>query len=191
MFLSTRKCAGEQSFMLLFDVYKSRLFGYVLAITHSRYVAEEITQEVFLKLWLNRLELDKIDNPDAYIFAVARNKTLNYLRKANYDKKLLREIELSAAVSLNNNVEEKQAVSECDELLEKAITLLSPQRKQVYRLSRNEGLNHIEIARQLNISRNTVKNHLVETLRFIRKYLGKNGILLLMTSLSSGVKNFL
>ncbi|MBX3254481.1 MAG: RNA polymerase sigma-70 factor [Chitinophagaceae bacterium] len=177
--------------MLLFDVYKNRLFGYVLAITHSPYIAEEITQEVFLKLWLNRLELDKIDNPDAYIFAIARNKTLNYLRKANYDKKLLREIELTTADTLNNDVEERQAVSECDGLLEKAITQLSPQRKQVYRLSRKEGLNHVEIARQLNISRNTVKNHLVETLRFIRKYLHKNGILLLLAGLFSAFKNSL
>lgn len=175
MFFNSRKPAGEQNFMLLFETYKNRLYGYILGITHSHYVAEEIIQEVFLKLWLNRLELGKINQVDAYIFTIARNKTLNYLRKANYDDNLLREIKLLMHDSLNN-VEEHQAAADCNGLLERAITLLSPQRRQVYRLSRNHGLNYEQIADRLQLSRNTVKNHLVEALRFIRKYLVKNGI---------------
>ncbi|MFT3702838.1 MAG: RNA polymerase sigma-70 factor [Agriterribacter sp.] len=175
MFLSSRKPAGEQNFLLLFDAYKNRLYGYILGITHSHYAAEEIIQEVFLKLWLNRSSLDKIREIDAYIFTVARNKTLNYLRKANYDDNLLREIKFLMHDSFNN-IEEQQAASDCNGLLEKAITLLSPQRRQVYILSRNKGLNYEEIASELHVSRNTVKNHLVEALRFIRKYLVKNGI---------------
>jgi RNA polymerase sigma factor (sigma-70 family) len=75
-----------------------------------------------------------------------------------------------------NNVEEQQAAADCNGLLERAITLLSPQRRQVYCLSRNQGMNYEQIAAQLQLSRNTVKNHLVEALRFIRKYLVKNGI---------------
>lgn len=178
MILPIRKSVGEDNFMVLFETYKGRLFGYVFAITHSQYVAEEITQEVFLKLWLNRAELDKIDNADSYIFTIARNKTLNYLRKANYDQKLMHNIQ-SLMISTANNVDERQAATDCDSVLEKAITQLSPQRKHVYQLSRRDGLTHNEIAHQLNISRNTVKNHLVETLRFIRSYLRKNGILFL------------
>jgi len=176
MFLnSSPKPAGEQSFMLLFDTYKNRLFGYILGITHSHYAAEEIVQEVFLKLWLNRSELHSINQLDNYVFTVARNKTLNYLRKANYDDRLLREIKILMHDNLNN-VDDQQAAADCNGLLEKAITLLSPQRRQVYRLSRSHGLNYQEIAHELQLSRNTVKNHLAEALRFIRKYLVKNGI---------------
>lgn len=178
MFLPTRKSVHEQNFMVLFEAYKNRLFGYILNITHSHYVAEEITQEIFLKLWLNKEELHHIENQDAYIFTMARNKTFNYLRKANYDEKLRHNIQLAATENFNN-VEEQQAAADCEHLLEQAVMLLSPQRQHVYNLSRNKGFDHEEIASQLNLSRNTVKNHLVHALRFIRNYLAKNGISLL------------
>src|SRR6187455_1629092 len=96
----------ENKFKDIFDTYKNRLFGYVLAITNSHYVAEEITQEIFLKLWLCRDMLDRVDNIEHYIFTIARNKTLNHLRKAAYDVKLLRELQ-QAMVSPDNNVEER------------------------------------------------------------------------------------
>jgi RNA polymerase sigma-70 factor (family 1) len=165
---------GDHSFKRLFDSYKNRLYGYVLAITRSHYTAEEITQEIFIKLWLCRDILHEVDNLDGYIFTMARNKTLNYLRKAAYDVKLLHHLQ-QQALPENNNVEERALLSEYDRLLRDALSLLSPQRRLVYQLSRDNGLNHDEIANQLHLSRNTVKNHMVEALRFIRRYLGEHG----------------
>ncbi|MHA4809907.1 RNA polymerase sigma factor [Flavitalea flava] len=163
----------DEAFKQLFDAYKNRLYGYVLAIAHSDYIAEEITQEIFIKLWLCRDILHQVGNPEGYIFTIARNKTLNYLRKAAHDEKLLRELQRLAAPE-NNNVEERTVALEYDTLVRNALTLLSPQRRLVFQLSRNEGLNHEEIAQHLQLSRNTVKNHLVEALRFIRQYLGQH-----------------
>ena len=177
MFQSFQKPSCEQTFTSLFETYKERLFGYVLAVAHSRYIAEEITQEIFLKLWLCRHELYRIDNPESYLFTIARNKTLNHLRKAYYDGKLIDELKSQMKPS-SNDVEEQVTLSESDRLLQEAITLLSPQRQLVYRLSRNQGLDHQQIARQMRLSRNTVKNHLVQALRFIRTYLDNNGVFL-------------
>ncbi|HXB32986.1 MAG TPA: sigma factor [Puia sp.] len=73
---------AASSFNCLFDSYKNRIYGYVLAIAHSPYAAEEITQEIFIKIWLCRDLLDEVENLDGYIFTIARNRTLNYLRKA-------------------------------------------------------------------------------------------------------------
>jgi RNA polymerase sigma-70 factor (family 1) len=174
----------DESFKRLFDDYKNRLYGYVLAITHSHYTAEEITQEIFIKLWLCRDILQQVGNLDGYIFTIARNKTLNHLRKAAYDVRLLKELQERASVAeLINNVEERAMVSEYDRLLQDALALLSPQRRLVYQLSRQRGLNHEEIAHQLQLSRHTVKNHLVEALRFIRHYFVQHGsvLALLMT----------
>ena len=70
------------NFKCIFDTYKNRLYAYVLAVSHSPYAAEEITQEIFLKLWQCRDVLSEVSNMDAYIFTIARHKTLNYLRKA-------------------------------------------------------------------------------------------------------------
>ena len=66
---------SDESFKRLFDNYKNRLYGYVLAIARSPYTAEEITQEIFIKLWLCRDVLHKVDNLDGYIFTMARNGT--------------------------------------------------------------------------------------------------------------------
>src|SRR5580704_5293769 len=83
----------DESFKRLFDSYKNRLYGYVLAIARSSYTAEEITQEIFIKLWLCRDILHEVDNLDGYIFTIARNRTLNHLRKAANDARLLRELQ--------------------------------------------------------------------------------------------------
>jgi RNA polymerase sigma-19 factor, ECF subfamily len=184
MFANGHSYMNNDDFKRLFDNYKNRLFGYVLAISHSEYIAEEITQEIFIKLWICHDMLNQVENIDGYIFTIARNKTLNHLRKAAHDIKLLSELQ-GRMVSENNNVEEYTLTAEYDKLVHEALTLLSPQRRLVYKLSRNNGLNHQEIASQLQLSRSTVKNHLVEALRFIRKYLGKyNSTFLLMVFFS-------
>ena len=179
---------SDESFKCLFDNYRNRLYGYVLAITHSHYTAEEITQEIFIKLWLCRDILFQVENLDGYIFTIARNKTLNHLRKAAYDVRLLKELqELASSANSTNNVEERALVSEYDRLLRDALAHLSPQRRLVYQLSRQRGLNHEEIACQLQLSRNTVKNHMVEALRFIRHYFVEHGSILVLLV---GLKNF-
>jgi RNA polymerase sigma-70 factor (family 1) len=172
----------DESFKRLFDSYKNRLYGYVLAIARSPYTAEEITQEIFIKLWLCRDILHEVDNLDGYIFTIARNRTLNHLRKAANDARLLRELQELAMPQdkSNNNVEERALVAEYDRQLRDALSLLSPQRRLVYKLSRDGGMNHEEIAHQLHLSRNTVKNHMVEALRFIRHHLGEHGSVLIM-----------
>src|SRR5271154_2003322 len=120
---------SDQSFKCLFDNYKNRIFGYVLAIARSPYAAEEITQEIFIKLWLCRDILHEVDNLDGYIFTIARNRTLNHLRKAANNAKLLRELqELAMPQNIgNNNVEERALVAEYDRQLRDALSLLSPQ----------------------------------------------------------------
>jgi RNA polymerase sigma-70 factor (ECF subfamily) len=184
MLQNFQKPSCEEMFTSLFETYKDRLFSYVLSVTHSRYIAEEITQEIFLKVWLCRRELPRVENPESYLVTVARNKTLNHLRKAHYDNKLIGELK-SRMKPFTNNVDEQVSLTESDRLLQEAITMLSPQRQLVYRLSRNQGLDHQEIARQMRLSRNTVKNHLVQALRFIRAYLDNNGVFFLILYLLS------
>ena len=172
----------ETDFKCLFDRYKNRLYGYVMALTHSSYIAEEITQEIFIKLWLCRDMLGELSNPEAYLVSMARNKALNHLRKSAHESRMIQELQNRMAPEVNN-VEEQTLLSDQRNLLHEAITSLSPQRRLVYRLSRDQGLNHLEIANRLHVSPNTVKNHLVTALKTIRKHLnGINGSLLLLLS---------
>jgi len=172
---------AERHFKEIFDQYKNRVYGYVFAISHSAYTAEEITQEIFIKLWLCRDLLSGIENLDGYIFTMARNKSLNYLRRANQDEKLMQEL-ISRMKPFSTETDETIAFKEGEKLLNEALELISPQRRLVYQLSRTQGMSYDEIAQHLNLSRNTVKNHLVSALSFIRTYLGKhNEMLLLIT----------
>lgn len=170
----------EEAFKRLYDTYKNRLYGYVLAIVHSTHAAEDITQELFIKLWMNREMLDHVINMEQYVFAMARNKTLNYIRKAANDARLLAALQ-DAMTPVVNNVEEQLLTDEYQRLVDEALEKMSPQRSLVFRLSRYQHLKLEEIASRLSLSRNTVKNHLVEALRFIRTYLTKHGVTLLLS----------
>ena len=165
----------EKKFREIFDAYKNRIYGYVLAICHSHHTAEEITQEVFIKIWLSGHLMNNVTNLDHYIFTIARNKTLNFLRDAAFDKKRLHELGTNMTLPGSERTDEKLISAEYNQLLKQAIDQLSPQRRKVYELSRKEGLSLEEIAEQLKLSRSTVKNHLVEALRLIREWLAEHG----------------
>lgn len=174
---------SELFFKTLYDDYKNRLYGYVLAITHSSLAAEEITQELFIKLWTHREMLQEVADLEHYIFVMARNRTLNYLRKAANDNRLLKELQRSMNVPVANEPEDRLVEADYHAMVEEALRHLSPQRRLVFKLSRYHGLKLEEIARQLNLSRNTVKNHLAAALQSIRTYLTENGITLVWVTL--------
>lgn len=158
----------------VFRLYKDRIYRYVLVIVKSTEAAEELTQEILIKLWLCRDLLNKVDNLDGYIYVIARNKALNHLRKAAYDLRLMNELK-SFMQDEQNNVDDRITANDYDVLVKQALATLSPQRRKVYELSRVEGLNHEEIAGRLSLSKNTVKNHMVEALKHIRSYINKSG----------------
>jgi RNA polymerase sigma-70 factor (family 1) len=169
------KLLPHLTFDLIFEKYKKRIYAYVFTIVKSEFTAEEITQEIFIKLWLCQDKLHEIENLDGFIFKIVRNQALNHLRKAACDDRLLKAI-LSYVIPEQNNVEDKLIAADYQLLMQEALKRLSPQRRLVYELSRNKGLNYEEIAVQLNLSRNTVKNHIVSALKHIRGYLNENGI---------------
>ena len=164
----------EVAFQSLFNLYYDRLFQYVFGFTKSRQVTEELVMDVFLKIWLGRAILPDITHFDSFLFRVAHNKSIDFLRAVARDplfKDLLWE---QIEFTNNDHSDSRLIVQEYEQKLREAIGLLSPQRKKVYQLSRNEDMNHDQIAAQLNLSKYTVNNHIVEALRFIRNYLSKN-----------------
>jgi len=172
----------EPSFRIFFDRYKVKLYYFVLHIVKLPAETEEIVQDVFLRLWISRDVLADVNNPGTYIFVMARNRSLDHLKKAAADKQM-------RAVVVNfqsdkNFTEEDRAVKETRQLLEKAIHKLPVQQQKVYRLSREAGLNRAEVAEQLNISPNTVRNHLSDALSNIRNYMQDNDAILLLILLT-------
>ena len=159
------------AFKTIFDTYRSRLHYYIFSFVKSNQVAEELVMDVFMKLWTGREMVIQIKNFDGFLFRVAHNKTIDFLRSVAKDpdfrELLWDEMQIGADTGADNAL----IIHEYEEKVREAIALLSPQRKKVYQLSREMDLTHEEIAVQLNLSKSTVNNHLVEARQFIRQYL--------------------
>ncbi|MET3887125.1 RNA polymerase sigma-70 factor (family 1) [Chitinophagaceae bacterium OAS944] len=160
----------KPAFRQLFDQYKLKLYSFVLQMTHSRVDAEEIVQDVFAKLWESRVGLASVDYPAKYIYTIARNKTLNHLTRLARDRRLLHQLWVNVSQH-DNATEELLQAQECRQLIDKAISQLSPQRQTIFALSREQGLSHEEIANRLGLSKSRVKNIIVEILKHLRDYL--------------------
>jgi len=169
----------EVAFSIIFYHYTTRIHPLILKITRSKEVTEEIIQDVFVSLWKCREKLKEIDNCSAYIFTIATNKTYNYLKLEARKEKHLNEL-AQVEKDFTNNTLETIDMHETREFFSQLIRQLPPKKKLIYKLTREEGLTHNQIAQRLNISKNTVKNHLVETLKFFRENLQKSEAVFLL-----------
>jgi RNA polymerase sigma-70 factor (family 1) len=164
----------EHSLELLFaDLFKKheyRLHTLVLKLTRSNQYARDIIQEVFLKLWEHRYQIHTIQNVEAWLYRLTENKVIDFLRKAAADSRLKETIWKNQPGSLNET-EDNVVAREYGQIIQKAVDQLPPQRKLIYQLNREKGLNYQEIADRLAISKHTVKNQLSTALQSIRLFL--------------------
>lgn len=161
------------AFNELFRLYWDTIYSIAFSITKSKVVAEEIVQDVFLKIWLRREQLADVKNFDNYLFIIARNHIYNQLR-------------VKAVQFTEENTEvwetpEKQLyLKETVQIVTEAVQRLPKQQRTIFELSRNEGLDHAAIANRLKLSRLTVKTHMNKALHSIRGYLSRHNIISLL-----------
>ena len=159
----------EQAFARLFAHYQNKIYGVALKLTRSTTLAEEIVEDVFLKIWLKRGDLLQIQNFSAYLFTITRNhvyKSLKQIAK-NYQTVYLTEnIQTIAPGSTEDYVIDK----EYTRLLHEAITRLPKQQKEVYSLIKERGLKREEAASVLDLKPDTIKFHLAEAMKNIRSF---------------------
>lgn len=170
----------ENAFRQLFRHWNQVLAGYILRITESRELTEEIVQDAFMKIWMVRETLAEIDNFKQFLLVVSRNQAFDALRKQlrERDRKRLWEEENKSALYIVDNELLITGLS----LIDRAVDQLPPRRKEVYLLSRHARLSYHEIAAQLGISRESVKTHLKlasqSITSYIRAHQAEIGILL-------------
>lgn len=162
----------ESAFNHLFERYRNRLYSYLLKATKSKETAEEATLDVFLKIWNARNILPEIANFEMFLFRVVHNKAIDYIRRAKASPLIQQEIWSDLEKLADTNTADQKLLNTDTEIaINTAIDHLPPQRKEAFRLSREEFLSYDQIAERMNISRNTVRNHISAALQFIRGHL--------------------
>lgn len=177
----------EAAFRMLYDRYRKRIYALGVFITQSESLAQELVQDVFLKVWEKRQQLRDIVYFNAWLRTVARNTAINYLRAQAVERLGLAHLPPDEVAVCNT--ENDVADREYARLLEAAVNLLPPQQKKVFILHRREGLPHEEVASHLHISVYTSKKYMKLALRSIRLFLGHridNAHLLVLFPISSG-----
>ena len=172
--------SNEQAFTEIYLRYADKLYLHVAKLLKEDSWAEEIVQEVFVKLWQARDTLGGVTNPSAYLYRIAGNHTLDYLKHRAVEVKTQYQLSLFAGSSAKNDTQEQLDFRISEDLYKQAVKGLTPQKQLIFRLKHEDGQSYEEIARQLQLSKNTVRNHLAEALQTIRAYLLKKGVFLLI-----------
>jgi RNA polymerase sigma-70 factor (ECF subfamily) len=177
---------NDRAFEKIFHHYRPKIYSYAYQLFGNIQMADELVQEVFMKVWLHRDKLPHILRFDSWLFIIARNQIFDMLKLLA--KEATARQQMARILDPEANLVEDQLLDKENELrLRHALDRLSPQQKLIFTLSRHQGMKHEEIASRLNISRNTVKTHLVHALKTLRDLLHfhSDGALLLLISLWS------
>ena len=183
------KEGDEYAFIQVYNENRNKIYSYAYQLSKSASTAEEIVQEVFIRIWQKRDQINEELNFPAYLKKITLNHVLNHLKKVAREKSLQEQVYHTIEQSANRT-EDLLLEKELRKIYIDAIAQLPPQKKIIYQLSRTEELSHDEIAKQLNISKNTVKNHMVEASRFIREYVHKHGGIIGFIIISSNYFHF-
>lgn len=158
---------SEYAFQLMYDRYRNRIYQTAIRYLKSPLLAQEVVQDVFLKLWIERKNI-KIDQPlEAWLYTIAKNNLINRLKKIASEWKALSNLKFITNQSVNTTstkIEEAQY----NELLQKAILSLPQQQQTVFCLARHEHLTYIQIGKKMGISPLTVKKHMSRALLHIK-----------------------
>ncbi|GAA4323079.1 RNA polymerase sigma-70 factor [Mucilaginibacter gynuensis] len=162
----------ERAFDYFYDLYSLPIYRKLLKMTKVEFIAEELLQNVFIKIWEKRHLINPEKGLKAYLYHIAQNLVYDFYRN------LAREDELMEAVSYATNAitedtAEKLIFKETNQLLEIAIEQLPEQQKLVFRLCKQEGKSYEEVSELLGISTSTINGHIVKATKKVKAYMFK------------------
>lgn len=161
--------SDKAAFADLYNRYWAKVYNFTKLYVISTYDAEEIVQEVFVRIWEGRALIDTEQNFEGYLFIIIRNLIFNHSRKKLNEE--FYKMTVLEAVEESYNIEEELDAANLKVYIDSLVSLLSPRQQEVFRLSRDQHLSHKEIASRLNISEKTVECHISDSLKFLKKNL--------------------
>ncbi|TDQ11492.1 RNA polymerase sigma factor [Pedobacter metabolipauper] len=177
--LNQLRNGDKVAFRRLYDQHYRKIYQFAKSFLKNKEQSEDILQETFLTLWAKRESLN-IDLPiEPLLFTICRRLVIDAFRKATSSEKYRSNL-LMTMNDADTNSEDRIIYADLLRVTEGAISHLPVQQQKVFRLNRFEGLSYDEIGEHLNISKNTVKNHLVVALKTLKSELNREGILYML-----------
>lgn len=164
----------KQTFTELYNQYWKQVYNFSRLYLTSAEAAEEVVQEVFIKLWEFRENISEDQNLKGLLFITTRNLIFNKHRKSVNEE--FYRMTVLAALEKSYDIEEEIEANDLREYIDQLIEDMPPRRREIFNLSRKEHKSYKEIAEQLGISEKTVENQISEAI----KYLKKNIVMLLL-----------
>ncbi|MFX1704008.1 sigma-70 family RNA polymerase sigma factor [Chitinophaga sp. CC14] len=166
---------NEFAFKALYEIYAPRLTMKLLQLLRSEELAEDILQDLFIKIWEVRHSINPELSFGALVFKMAANLSKNVYRRSVYDQLMRKQINADGS---HNPIEESLNQSEAKELLYAALNKLTPRQREVYTMHKIDGLSYQEISSRLNISASAINHHIQEANKQLRNILRSNYIYL-------------
>jgi RNA polymerase sigma-70 factor (family 1) len=178
--LSLLKEGDENAFFEIYHLYKDRIGYRLLRLLRSDELAEEVLQDVFMKVWAGRENIDPELSFKSYIYRIAQNLVIDLMRRATKERAIYDHI-MASSSELYSHIEENIYRKENEQLLHSVIDMLPPQRKKVFLLFKIEGKSYKEISEELGISHSTIKEHIQKATVFVKERLtASSGLQLLL-----------
>ena len=172
------KGGNQLAFSIVYKTYAAQTFSLAFKYLLNKELAEDAVQNLFLKLWLKKEEIDETKPINRYLVTMLKNDLLNTLRDSKKNIYLLEDC-LSMVLELEDNSQNENLKQEQMNIIQQALEQLSPQRRKVFEMKVSGKYSNQEIADKLNLSINTIKFQYSQSLKQIRATVGELSLLLL------------
>ena len=165
---------NEAAFRRLFDQYSPAIYRTAMVYLKEAGLAEEVVQDVFMKLWTQRERMVEVESIESWLFVVAKNTSLNEMKKLALEKSVRTEW-VERHEQSENTTDHSVRSLQYEDLIRKAVGELPEQQQKVFKMAKEEGLSYQGVADELSLSPLTVKTHVSRALKSIRSFLVRHG----------------
>ena len=169
------KVGSKEAFRLLFDTIGPKIHAFAMSYLKNEVDAEELLQEVFLKLWEVRATLDSSKNIKSFLFKICINLIYDFIRRKNIEQAYL-DYSGKNHPAYGESTWHDVIYNDMLNNLHQVVAAMPVQRQRIFKLSKEENLTTKEIAEQLNLSRRTVENQLYRAISFLKEKLGTGSL---------------
>jgi RNA polymerase sigma-70 factor (family 1) len=157
--------SNQRAFEDLYRLFFSRLFNFSMLYVHTKEAAEEIVNDIMIKVWNKRDDISSIENLETYLFVAVRNHSLNYLQKySHYHIAIQPESGMAEVINIHNPEKELEW-KEINSKLHMAVEQLPDQCRTVFKLIKEEGFKYKQVAEILGLSPRTIETQLFRAIK--------------------------